>query len=71
MLLGGTRYERERREMHEAFRQDYCDNSVRAQQVFFGRGVEHETEGERQKRHKEAKRFVRRILHVRLLAHDV
>jgi hypothetical protein len=71
VLLVCRRYDRERREMLEALGQESCDGSMEALQVFFGQGVEHETEGERQKRHKEAKRFVRRILHVRLRAHDV
>jgi hypothetical protein len=56
VLLVCRRYDRDRREMLEALKigQESCDGSMEVLQMFFGQGVEHETEGERQKRLKEA-----------------
>ncbi len=70
VLLVCRRYAKERQEMLVALGQDFCDGSMEALQVFFGSGIEHEGEEKRKKRYAEAKRFVRRILRVRLLAHD-
>ena len=69
-LLVCKRYAKERQEMLGALEQNHCDGSMEALQVFFGRGISHEDEEERKRRHTEAKRFVRRILRVRLRAHD-
>jgi hypothetical protein len=43
-LLVCRRYAKERQEMLVALGRDFCDDSMEALQVFFGRGIAHEEE---------------------------